>query len=393
MATRADVKRYRENLRDEVDGAAVYRLMAEAEADPHLATVYTRLADVEERHAAVWEAQLRAAGVDVPPRRPSFRARTLLALARRFGARFLLPTMAAMEQANRHVYDRQPDATSKMRGQERSHARLLRLIRGPAGVAGSTVARVEGRHRGLGSGSGGGNALRAAVLGANDGLVSNLSLVMGVAGASLSTRAIVITGLAGLIAGACSMAMGEWISVQSSRELYEKQVGVEQAEIATLPEEEKEELALIYMAKGLPEDEAKQVAERLMADQKSALEAMSREELGIDPRELGGSPWTAAASSFLLFAVGAAVPLLPFALPFAVVRTGAWGGTSWQSGQSGIIASLAASAAGLFLIGFGITLFTGKSVLYTGVRQLLFGLCAAGVTFGVGAAIARVSTP
>jgi vacuolar iron transporter family protein len=368
MASPADVKRYRENFQDEIDGATIYRAMAAAEADPHLATVYRRLADVEERHAAVWEGQLRKAGVKVAEPRPSTRTRVLLLLARRFGARFLLPTMANMEQMNKHVYDRQPDATKKMRGQERSHARLLQLIAGQSGgMGGSSLARIEGRHRAVG-----GNALRAAVLGANDGLVSNLSLVMGVAGAALSPRAILVTGLAGLLAGACSMAMGEWISVQSSRELYEKQVGVEESEIATMPEEEKEELALIYMAKGLPEEEAHQVAARLMADEKTALEAMSREELGIDPEELGGSPWTAAASSFLLFAAGAVIPVVPFA---------------FVQGRIATLGSLLASAAGLFVIGFFITLFTGRGVLYTGMRQLLFGLGAAAVTFGIGHAI------
>jgi VIT1/CCC1 family predicted Fe2+/Mn2+ transporter len=377
MATPADVKRYRLNLQDEIDGATIYRSMAAAEADPRLATVYSRLADVEERHATVWEGQLRKAGVSVPPRRPSVRTQVLLLLARRFGARFLLPTMANLEQMNKHVYDRQPDATQKMRGQERSHARLLQLIAGQTGgMPGATLARIEGRHRAVG-----GNALRAAVLGANDGLVSNLSLVMGVAGASLTERAILVTGLAGLLAGACSMAMGEWISVQSSRELYQRQVGVEESEIATMPEEEEEELALIYMAKGLPEEEAKQVAGRIMSDEKTALEAMSREELGIDPEELGGSPWTAAASSFLLFAMGAIVPVVPFA---------------FIQGRAATLVSLVAAAAGLFVIGFFITLFTGRSVMYTGVRQLLFGLGAAGITFAVGklftAALATVAT-
>jgi VIT1/CCC1 family predicted Fe2+/Mn2+ transporter len=371
--TSPDVKRYRENLQDEIDSAAVYRSMAAAEPDAHLATVYRRLADVEDRHAAVWEAQLAKAGVKVQARRPSVRSRVLMMLSRRFGARFLLPSMANMEQVNRHVYDRQPETTKKMRGQERSHARLLQLMAGGRGVEGSTLARIEGRHRAVG-----GNALRAAVLGANDGLVSNLSLVMGVAGASVSERGILVTGLAGLLAGACSMAMGEWISVQSSRELYAKQMGVEESEIATLPDEEKEELALIYMAKGLPEEEAKQVAERIMADEKTALEAMSREELGIDPTELGGSPWTAAGSSFLLFAIGAVVPVLPFAL---------------LRGNAATVASLAASAAALVVIGFGITLFTGRGALVSGARQLLFGLGAAGITFAIGRAIGVTLAP
>jgi VIT1/CCC1 family predicted Fe2+/Mn2+ transporter len=367
MARVSDVSRYRINLQDEVDSAAVYRAMAAAEGDPHLKRVYQRLGEVEERHAAIWAEKLRAAGAKVPPHRPSVRSRILMVLGRRFGARFLLPTVANMEQVNRHVYDGQADATNRMRGQERSHARVLRLIAGSSGLAGAAVGRIEGRHRAVG-----GNALRAAVLGANDGLVSNLSLVMGVAGASLSGRAILVTGLAGLLAGACSMAMGEWISVQSSRELYERQIGVEESEIASIPEEEKEELALIYMAKGLPEEEAKQVAARIMADEKTALDAMTREELGIDPDDMGGSPWTAAASSFLLFAVGAVVPVLPFAL---------------LPGRSATMASLAASAAGLFFIGAAITLFTGRGLVATGVRQLAFGLGAAGITFAIGHAI------
>jgi VIT1/CCC1 family predicted Fe2+/Mn2+ transporter len=168
------------------------------------------------------------------------------------------------------------------------------------------------------------------------------------------------------------MAMGEWISVQSSRELYQRQVGVEESEISTLPDEEKEELALIYMAKGLPEDEARRVADRIMADEKTALEAMTREELGIDPGELGGSPWTAAGTSFLLFAMGAIVPVLPFVL---------------LHGRVAAIASGLASASALILIGFAITLFTGRGMIYTGMRQLLFGLGAAAVTFGIGRVI------
>ena len=369
----ADVRRYRENFQDEIDSAAVYRQMAATEPDPHLATVYRRLAEVEERHAAVWESHLEQAGARAPRRSPSLRARTLMMLGRKFGTGLLLPAMANVEQVNRHVYDGQPETTKKMRGQERSHARLLALIGGRHGIEGAALGRIEGRHANLG-----GNALRAAVLGANDGLVSNLSLVMGVAGAALTERAVLVTGLAGLLAGACSMAMGEWISVQSSRELYEKQVGVEESEIATLPDEEREELALIYMAKGLPEEEAKRVAARIMADEKTALHAMAREELGIDPEELGGSPWTAAASSFVLFALGAVVPVLPFAFFRGAVAT---------------LASLAASAVTLAGIGFAITLFTGRSVLYTAARQVLYGLGAAGVTFAIGRAIGVAVTP
>lgn len=196
--------------------------------------------------------------------------------------------------------------------EERSHARLLREIAGGAtgGLEGSALARFEGRHRATSSG----NSLRAAVLGANDGLLSNFSLVMGVAGAALSGRAILIAGLAGLLAGAGSMAMGEWISVQSSRELSGRQIAIERRELAEVPEEEEEDLALIYQAKGLGEDQARELAARLMADQAAALDTLSREELGIDPEELGGSAWQAATVSFVLFALGAIVPVAPFLL-------------------------------------------------------------------------------
>jgi len=368
MGSSSDLKRYRTNLQDEIDSAAIYRAMTAREEDADLAKVYARLASVEERHAATWEAQIAKAGGKVPARRPSFRSRVLVALSKVFGQRILLQVMADVEQTNRHVYDGQSEASKRMRGQERSHARLLRFIAGPGGMQGSTLARIEGgRHRGSS-----GNALRAAVLGANDGLVSNLSLVMGVAGASLSERTVFVTGVAGLLAGACSMAMGEWISVQSSRELYARQMAIEESEIATLPEEEEEELALIYMAKGLPEGEARQVAARMMTDEKTALDTMTREELGIDPSELGGSPWTAASSSFFLFATGAIIPVIPFVL---------------VSSRMATLASLAASAIALFLIGFAITLFTGRGILYTGARQLLFGLGAAGLTFAIGHAI------
>src|SRR6185295_12048464 len=168
------------------------------------------------------------------------------------------------------------------------------------------LARLEGRHRS------GGNALRAAVLGASDGLVSNLSLVMGVAGASVPGGTILLTGLAGLVAGACSMAMGEWLSVTSSRELNQQQIAVEADELQRMPDEEKEEMVLIYQAKGLDEAAARALADRLMANKDTALDTLVREELGIDPDELGGSAWTAAGTSFLLFAAGAIVPVAPF---------------------------------------------------------------------------------
>ncbi|MEY2522924.1 MAG: vacuolar iron transporter family protein, partial [Ilumatobacteraceae bacterium] len=367
MSSESEASRYRANLQGEIDGAAVYRAMAAAEKNPSLASVYERLAEVEERHLSFWEEQLRALGIDPGPRTPSWRARTMVFLARRFGPRIVLSTVATLEQVDQGSYDDQPEtAGTSMRDQERSHARVLAYVAGgsPQGIAGETLAKLEGRHR-----APGGNALRAAVLGANDGLTSNLALVMGVAGAQLPTSAILITGLSGLLAGAGSMAIGEWISVQSARELYQRQVRTEASEIHSVPDEEQEELALIYEAKGLPREEAEQVAERLMADEQAALDAMVREELGLDPNELGGSPYSAAASSFVLFAVGAIVPLIPYFI---------------TSGTAALVGAIGCAALGLFCIGALITLLTGRSAIFSGSRQLIFGLLAAGVTFFLG---------
>src|SRR5206468_2151535 len=222
---------------------------------------------------------------------------------------FVLPTINRLERSDSALYDDQPEAREGgLPSAERSHSRIVQAVVGtmPAGLTGSALARLEGRHRT------GGNALRAAVLGANDGLVSNLSLVMGVAGASAAGSTILLTGLAGLVAGACSMAMGEWLSVTSSRELNQKQIDIEAEELKRMPEEEKEEMTLVYQAKGLDESQARALADRLMANKDTALDTLVREELGIDPTELGGSPWTAAASSFCLFAAGAIFPVVPF---------------------------------------------------------------------------------
>jgi VIT1/CCC1 family predicted Fe2+/Mn2+ transporter len=215
----------------------------------------------------------------------------------------------------------------------------------------------------------GGNALRAAVLGANDGLVSNLSLVMGVAGAAVAERTILLTGLAGLVAGACSMAMGEWLSVNSSRELYRRQIDIEAAELKQAPEEEIEEITLIYEAKGLARPQAEALARQMMANKETALDTLVREELGIDPEALGGSAWAAAASSFLLFSIGAVFPVAPFFL---------------LTGRFAVFASLAASGIALAAIGAGTSLFTGRSVVFSASRQVLVGYAAATVTYAIG---------
>lgn len=370
-----DTSWYKASYQDEVDSAALYRALAEAEEQPQLARVYEQLAEAEERHVRFWEEKLRAAGEIIPSRKVGWRSRLLGVLAKRLGPQFVLPTVNAMEQQGAHDYGVQEETRgTRLPAQERSHARLLGIIAGSSdGLEGGALARLEGRHRGATSG----NALRAAVLGANDGLLSNFSLVMGVAGAALSAQNVLITGMAGLLAGAGSMAMGEWISVQSSRELYERQIAVEAEEVRAIPDEEEEELALIYRAKGVPEEQAREMAARIISDEKTALDTLAREELGIDPAELGGSSWGAAATSFVLFAIGAIIPVVPFV---------------FFAGTAAVVLSAASSALGLFAIGALITLLTGRSALFSGTRQVLVGLAAAALTYGVGLLIGTAVT-
>ena len=358
--------RYRANLQGEVDGAHLYRTLAEVEPNPRIAEIYGRLAAVEDDHAQVWKKQIEALGKRVIEPRVSWRTGALAFLARRFGPGFVLPVINTLEQVDSGEYSRQPEAVAAGLPQaERSHARILETIAGrpSAGVPGATLGRIEGRHRS------GGNALRAAVLGANDGLVSNLSLVTGVAGAVVDTDTLLITGLAGLVAGACSMAMGEWLSVNSARELYQKQINTEAAELEQSPDEEKEEIILIYQAKGVPEAQARALADQLMSNKDTALDTLVREELGIDPDDLGGSAWGAAASSFCLFAIGAIFPIIGFL---------------FLTGSLAIIVGIASSCVALFAIGAGTSLFTGRGVVFSGLRQIGIGLGAAAITFGIG---------
>jgi VIT1/CCC1 family predicted Fe2+/Mn2+ transporter len=366
MSDDGSVARYEANLRGEVDGARLYRALADSESNPQLSEVYRRLAAVEEAHAEMWRKELARRGVTARLMRPGWRMRALAWLARRFGPQFVLPTLSTLEQRDQAQYDDQPEAVAAgLPGAERSHNRVVQAMGAafPQGGSGSALARLEGRHRT------GGNALRAAVLGANDGLVSNLSLVMGVAGAEAAGRTILLTGLAGLVAGACSMAMGEWLSVTSSRELSEQQIAVEAEELRRMPEEEEEEMALIYQAKGLDETQTRALAKRLMANKNTALDTLAREELGIDPDEFGGSPWSAAGSSFALFSVGAIFPVAPY---------------FWLTGLPALAASVAGGGVALIMIGAGTSLFTGRTLVFSAGRQLGIGLAAAAITYGIG---------
>ncbi|MDB5864101.1 MAG: protein of unknown function transrane [Betaproteobacteria bacterium] len=365
---RPDLARYAKNLREELDGAALYAALAAAEVDPVRKDLFLQLSQAEAGHAQLWREKLAAAGVDAAQFTPSFRTRFVARLARRFGPAFVLPAIAAAEFADRDKYAGQADA-SALSSEERGHAAVIQAAATSrtGGMIGADIAGAEPWHR-----RGSGNDLRAAVLGANDGLVSNLCLVMGMAGAGQASHTVLLAGLAGLIAGAVSMALGEWLSVTNAREFARAQIDREKEELEETPDAERKELALIFQAKGLPREDAQRVAADLMKDKRAALDTLVREELGIDPAELGGNPWRAAAFSFGLFAAGAFFPVFPFFF------SGGMTGTAW---------SVALSVAALAAIGFATSLFSGRGPVYSAIRQVAIGAVAAGVTYGAGALI------
>ena len=325
--------------REEMRSAYLYRVMAEAESGTPRAELFRGLAVEAENQARIWARQ---AGTTAPEYAPDLRARMVAALVCRYGPRSLRAVLVAMKVRGLSVY---------------SHA-------APGHPVPTTLEDVGKRHRGV---SRGGN-LRAAVFGVNDGLVSNASLILGVAGASANNSIILLSGVAGLLAGAFSMAAGEYVSVRSQREMFEHQIGLERDELAQYPEEEAEELALIYTARGLAREDALKLAKAIIADPAQALDTLAREELGLNPEELG-SPWGVAIFSFLSFAAGALVPLLPF---FAL------------SGGSALAVSIGVTALALFAIGAAISLFTGRSALRDGLRMLFIGAAAGALTYAIG---------
>lgn len=367
--TKADVKRYRSNYQGEIDGVALYERLAAAERDPDRATIFLELAETEKRHVQVWADKLRECGVDVPALKPSMRVRVLGFLADRLGTRAVLPMVSAMESSGFDNYMAQSEAGPPLARDERAHSRTLQTLSRAGGATTTTgtdvsvITRDERWHR-----VDAGGTLRAAIFGVNDGLVSNMSLVMGVAGADPDGSFIILAGVAGLLAGAFSMGAGEFISVTSQRELFERQIALEMEELEANPEEERRELALIYRAKGLPPEEAERMSRRILEDRGVALETLAREELGLNPDELG-SPYRVAFSSFTAFAAGAIIPVIPFLFGSSLLH---------------VLTSLALSGAALFAVGAGVSLFTGRSLWFSGLRQLGIGMGAAAVTFTIG---------
>jgi len=341
----------------EKESAWLYQRVAAAEPDPRKRQLFLQLAAAAEDQAGKWEAIAAARHTPTDTTSgaasarvftPSLRARIVARLVRRFGPRALRSILAAM----------------KLRG--------LSVYSAPASIAGhampTALSEVGARHRG-----GLGSNLRASVFGVSDGLVSNASLVLGVAGAGAASGYTLLTGAAGMLAGALSMAAGEYVSVRSQREMYEYQIALEREEVAEYPEEEAEELALIYHARGVELEQAREVSRKLLANPEQALDVLSREELGLNPDDLG-SPWGAALSSFVSFALGAAVPLVPFVV-------------SSSTGTGALAATAALSCVALFGIGLVLSLFTGRAALQGALRMVLIGAGAGLVSFVVGHAL------
>ncbi|MBC7745345.1 MAG: VIT1/CCC1 transporter family protein [Flavobacterium sp.] len=352
------------NLQTEIDASYLYQKLAEHEPDMTIANVFRQMSDIEKGHAEAFAKSYNVSFENLM--QPSWRAKTLNTIGKIFGYGYVLGVLMDTEKSIANaVISTKNKYKKEITGTETNHVKILRsILEKETKVTGPQLSRFEKSHRSVG-----GNAIRAAVLGGNDGLVSNFSLVMGIAGATAGQEGVLLAGLAGLLAGALSMALGEWISVTSSRELYENQMQIEMEELETNPEGEMKELALIYFAKGIPEKQAQEMATEIMKDKGHAHEILVKEELGINAEELKGSAFEAAVYSFIFFSIGAVIPVLPFI---------------FLSGMQAILISVSASAIGLFLIGAAITLFTGKNVWYSGFRQVFFGLAAAAITFGIG---------
>jgi len=354
----------------EVDTAFLYASIAGIQTDDNLKQVLNALAAIENGHAMRILDMIRKTdpSFNMPP--PSFTARLQLKLGSIFGYSAIITSLSNVEkELAKSAIKHKIQQGEQPNGYEHNHLRIIESVskNDSFNVSGGMLSKLESRHKSVG-----GNALRAAVLGANDGLVSNMSLVMGVAGAAAANNTILLTGIAGLLAGAISMALGEWLSVQSSRELHLRQIALETEELEASPEDEKKELILLYQAKGMDTAAATELAEKVFSNKETALDALIVEELGLDKDELGGSAWEAAIASFILFAVGAVIPVIPY---------------MFYDGKTALYASLAGSVLGLFGIGAAITLFTGRGVLFSGARQVVFGLTAAAITYGIGSLI------
>ena len=349
---------YRSYLKRELSSSAAYEAMARIERDPVRSDAFRRLAQAELRHAQLWADKLGVDPSDLAAERGGVKVRLVALAARLLGTRRVAQHLVRRKRVHADAYSADQE-TQHLAAEEREQGMALRRLASRSDEPdGPTVMRS-----GLASGN-----LRAAVLGVNDGLVSNFSLVMGVAGGISDPDIVLLAGVAGLLAGAFSMAAGEYVSVRSQRDVFEHQIERERYEIAMWPDEEEKELVTIYRSKGLSQDEAETVARRLCADPEAMLDTMVREELGLNPDELG-SPVGASLSSFTAFVMGAVIPIIPYI----------FGTTS-----ANIPASAALSASALLLVGGILAKSSNRNPLWGAARMALAGGVAASVTFGIG---------
>lgn len=335
-----------ENWYEEKRSAYIYKALSDIEPNPLHRKLFLDLSVMAERQASIWETQLKEANVPAPTKfKPDIRTRVIIWLVEHFGVRALRIALAAMKIRGMSVYLGQPHPDNPFPTEP--------------------TPLEEHRHRGVKSG----NNIRAAIFGMSDGLLSNASLMLGFAGASTSHSYILLSGIAGLLAGASSMGAGEYVSVRSQREMLEYQLELERNELELYPEEEAAELALIYQARGIPQADAERIAKILIKDPVKALDILAREELGINPQDLV-SPWGAAISSFVSFSFGALIPLIPYL---------------FGQSENNVYYTIGFTGLGLFFLGAMMNLFTQKSTFWGGLRMLLIGFMAGAITYGIGA--------
>jgi predicted membrane protein (TIGR00267 family) len=369
-ASPADLDAFAHHWQDEAEAAFLYRILAEAEHDPHKRDIYSRLAHVEERHTRIWGELLEGHARPPAEFRPGARARLLALLGRTLGPRVLLPMLLAEEGREVRGYlDMHRGLAPGAVGQTEA----LLLARESAEHA-TTLGEISGGgpepwHR-IGSGG----FLRNVVYGFNDGLTANFGLVAGVIGATAAQeRSVIVAGVAGLIADALSMGASGYLAAKSEQEVYQNEIGMERAEVELMPEVERDELALIYELKGMPKDEAHQLATEIMADPRRMLEEQVREELKIGEQTTSAlrEGWTTGIAT----AVGAIIPVLPF---------------FFTHGRSAIAISFTVAMLSHFLVGAARSIFTGRGVFRSGFDMFVVGMGVAAVGYVVGEWISRL---
>lgn len=356
------------NWRDEMEAVMLYSQMASQETDPKKKKVYERLAEIENKHAAIWGCELEKMGVS-PDFRPRLKASILSWFGKIVGHKSLLDILEKGEGEAISGYGKQlkdfsdpklKKALCSIVPDEKSHSRILKELEG------KPIGPLTGErwHQG-------GSSIRDIIFGMNDGLLSMFSLVTGVAGGTTNNSVVILAGLAGAVAGAISMAAGAYVSTKAEKEVLEKHIEMEKTEISTMPKAEQEELALMYELKGISPAKARSIAKSIMSNKGIALETMAREELGFASEETG-NPLKAGLTSGVSFVIGSSLPVLPWVL---------------LPGKLALYTSIGLSLGGFFTVGVLRTIITGKNPLRSGIEMFLIGTIAAIVTYLIGSAI------